>query len=290
MRDGFEVVAQGDLFKVKYLKTSTNKISPPTAKRGHVTKFSAKSRKRMLEKVATLLRDVVCHFVTLTYTDDSIPNDSKQLQSHMRAFFERLRRNNPVSSGVWRIEIEPRKSGRWKGYAAPHIHMLLFSPKIGLPEIDNPHYSGWIHETWSEILTASYGFDVAPRTDHKVVHGSLGVRKYTAKYAAKAQQSLLVDLPYSHGGRYWGVFNSEFLPSAEAIKFTVAGHKQAFYEIRRSIRRAGRSVEKKRGKQGFKVTEKVRSRAEGQGFTYFTNDVDKWVDYLITLIEQSTFL
>lgn len=270
------ITQQGRLLKVKTYRSSTQKISPPDVKRGTVGGFSRKSRKRMLEQIAKINVPSVVHFVTLTYPDHTAPLDGRQAHANLRAFFERVRRRWPHASAVWRMEIEHRKSGRFRGYAIPHFHILLFN----CHDMPMPHnsdewrpYTGWVNVAWAGVIDA---YDEKPsdgskppmmRTDCQLLDGARAVMRYTSKYAAKpAVEDNLVSLPYLHAqGRCWGVFNRPQLPMYPLTKIALTASKSVFYNFRRAVNR--------------KVPE-IASKRRWQGFTVFSDNTSRWLDYL----------
>ena len=200
---------QGQLVKAKPHRASNKRIAPPEGGRGMVLDFSRKSRGRMLEKVARLSKKNVVHFITFTFDDSSIPHDTIELQSHLRAFWEKMRRDYPESSAIWRIELKPRQSGVYIGHVVPHVHILLWGASLALPRRDSLHYSGDACDIWTRIVTRNRpemkqavdaGWRI--RCDHKELVGARGVMYYVSKYCAKVEKdemskdALLVYLPY----------------------------------------------------------------------------------------------
>lgn len=275
-----EMTEQGRLFKVKTPSLSKNKNPSVGGIRGEVTEFSRKSRKRMLDMVATIDMPKHVHFVTLTYSDDNLPLDSSQVQKQLERLWSRLRRKCPTSSAIWRIEIQTRKSGRFQGMEVPHIHLLAFNVDYDMkPDDGNPHYSGWFHEAWEAI---THHHDFVPddgahdlRTEHKIITGNRALMFYTAKYAAKpsSKRDTLVGMPYSHAGRHWGVFNRQYLPIFPPVTVGKNVLPKVYFDLRRAARR-------KAGKIG--------SNRRSTGFTLYTDDARKWGDLLYALIECNT--
>lgn len=271
----FVVEQQGRLLKAKYHRHSEHKINPSPAKRGKVSGFSRKSRKRMLEKLARLSIPAVVHFVTLTYSDHTVPLDGKTAKQHLRALLERVRRRWPKSSGIWRMEVEYRKSGVYSGCACPHFHLLLIncdSMPMPMPTDTWKFYTGWINVVWADIIGHYNTTAQKPpllRTDCQLLDGSRAVMYYTAKYAAKTA-SPLVSQPYLHEqGRLWGSFNSSFLPYAPLTTREVWGKNGVFYNFRRAFN--GHSPQ-------------YAHKRLNQGFTLFSDHAVRWLDYLHYLL------
>lgn len=267
----FVATFQGSLVKFKPINYDQQEQKNPLSKRGAVKEFSRKSRGRMLELAATIRDDLDCDFITLTYADCIVPHDTITLQRHLKAFLERLRRLAPKSSAIWRIEVVERKSGVFKGYAVPHIHLIVFgTKKITLPEFRHD-YSGWVYDSWKSItnyeeIADLHGISDLLRTDHERLFSKRGLLYYVSKYAAKIEEteSPLVYLPYSHGGRFWGVFNRSFIPYAKKIEIVVEHASQAFYAIRRGAAKHWKGLSRK---------------THGMGFKIFCNNASRWLNF-----------
>lgn len=192
--------AQGNLVAIKPSYSLSGKYGGGT--RGSVTTFSAHSRRRMLRKLARIAPKRVV-FVTLTYPE-RYP-DPAQAKNHLRAFFERIRRRFPQSSGIWRMEFQER--------GAPHFHILFCE----LPFIPFSELRRW----WSEIIH-DFVDGHLPRVRIEKIKSRRGAFYYCAKYCAKMDTPGVVPLSLSSThictvGRFWGVFNRNHLPYAEQL-------------------------------------------------------------------------
>ena len=214
------MIQQGKLLKVKVPVTGMI----VKAVRGGVSTFSAKSRKRMLETIASLdeerIRVVI--FLTLTYPDDALPV-TEQSSIHLKNFLKRLKRRFPEASALWRREWEDRKSGDFVGRMCPHFHFLFFN----LPFIHHTE----VNAHWRAVL----GYAGYIRTEIRMAATWRQAFAYVAKYMAKTPQPpeaaagcSLVYAPYWAAeeeqppddappafvstGRHWGVFNRSRLP------------------------------------------------------------------------------
>jgi len=228
----------------------------------------------MLEMTARLNPPKDTRFVTLTWSDDVMPSDTREVQRQLKVLFMRLRRASETVSAVWRIELKARKSGRYTGAVVPHVHMLVFNAgDISLPS-ERYAPDGWFHEAWSEITghkalqdTGQVFYDI--KTDDVMLNGSRQVMYYVSKYAAKIEgtASPLVNGPYQHAGRFWGVVQANCLPWAESVQITVKNARKAYFELRRACARHW---------EGVNRTRPVSS------WSLFVGNVDRWH----TLIEQ----
>lgn len=182
---------------------------PKTApKRGAVTAFSRKSRRRMLILLNRCdFRKTRAVFLTLTF--HSIPTIEGAVNSFQK-FMKRVRRKFPLVSGIWRKEFQQR--------GAAHYHVILF----GLPYWD-----------WKEILATWQACtpDKEGSIHVKLLKSAKGIIGYVAKYIAKVDDGSVVPLldvsPYltAEGetsiGRCWGYINKAGLPLAQATVIRV---------------------------------------------------------------------
>jgi hypothetical protein len=110
-------------------------------KRGTVQGFSRAARRRLLDLLATLQRNCVPAFVTLTFPDE-FPVYREDYKNFLDLFGQRLLRRWPTASIIWKLEFIERKSGRNKGKLAPHYHLFLFGVpgKFSFREERGVHY------------------------------------------------------------------------------------------------------------------------------------------------------
>jgi len=194
------VEAQGNLVAIKASFSALGKAGG--GHRSTVTEFSANSRRRMLRKLARIAPKRVV-FVTLTYPE-RYPDPNKA-KDHLRAFFERIRRRYPDSSGIWRMEFQER--------GAPHFHILFCE----LPFVPFSELRRW----WTEIIREFVDGHL-PRVRIEQIKSRRGAFYYCAKYCAKMGGEGFIPLSLSSThictvGRFWGVFNRTKLPYAERL-------------------------------------------------------------------------
>ncbi len=211
--------AQGHFVKVAYAEPGLKSRVGAGSRRGKITLFSKKSRKRLLEMtarldLASLTKSGPIIFITLTYAA-SFPEPMKA-KEHLRALLERIRRLAPEASGIWRLEFQER--------GAPHFHLIFFN----LPYLDKK----LLNTIWGEIIGKEF-WDTSkdeprqPFTRIEAIRHPRKVMAYVSKYVAKSEDAGggFNSLPYLHAnqdlGRLWGVFNSKALPWAEAITMIV---------------------------------------------------------------------
>ncbi len=205
---------QGDVVRMR--TTSPVEVPPPKHKRGKVTIFSRKSRRRLLEFLARTTKTTRPRvFMTLTYPSNM--NDAKIGKTHLRAFLERVRRKFPKAAGIWRIEYQKR--------GAVHFHFIFFNMPFWK--------ASEIRTAWSEIIG-----EKSPRihitTCRSRKQTTYYMSKYVAKLGGKAAVSLSI-VPYLHVGRHWGYFNKPDIPMAELIFHEFFGDLKAFWDFRRGI-------------------------------------------------------
>lgn len=176
----------------------------PSSTRGTITRFTADSRRRLIERMARLNVDGVrTVFLTLTFSGVPSPDQAK---AAYRRFIERLRRKFPQSSAIWRMEPQERKS--------PHFHLLLFN----FPYM---HHK-LIARVWRKCTHERRSFVWVKKIEGGKRQCMYYISKYIAKREAPREAPSLDNLAYLHAegewtgdpGRMWGVFNGQKLPYA----------------------------------------------------------------------------
>lgn len=236
------VEIQGDVLRLRTI--NTDPPDAPKGKRGKVTIFSRKSRRRLLEFFArTAQTNKPRVFLTLTYPSNM--TDAETGKQHLRAFLERVRRKYPQASAIWRIEYQER--------GAVHFHLLFFS----LPywKADS------IRQVWSEIIG-----EENPWVHIETVRSRRGTTYYVSKYIAKMPSNAdvsLSSLPYSHVGNHWGYFNKPQIPMAILKIVDVLSKTKAFWDLRRAIDRYYPK----------------RNKSYRGGAMLFVKNAEKWAQY-----------
>jgi len=233
---------QGDVIRLK--TQNTDPPDPPENKRGIVTIFSRKSRRRLLEFLArTVDNGKPRVFLTLTYPSNM--TDAKTGKQHLRAFLERVRRRYPRASALWRIEYQKR--------GAVHFHLLFFH--LPFWDADN------IRKVWGDCIG-----EENPRIQIETCRSKRKSTFYVAKYMAKVAPSAdvsLSNLPYSHAGNHWGYFNKPSIPMALLEVFEVLGDFKAFWDLRRAMDRFYPK----------------RSKSYAGGAMLFSQNAEQWKKY-----------
>lgn len=262
--------AQGSLVKIKIKNPKLTQFANKRSTRGRIGAFSRKSRKRLLEltarldlKAATLGKHIT--FITLTY-GQAWPENPEEPKAHLRALLERLRRFAPQSSGIWRLEFQER--------GAPHFHLILFDMPF-LPKEQ-------LKAAWGEIIGLSYwdksqAIAKPPFTRIEAIKSGRRAVSYVSKYVAKAdapsdENAVAVsgfnNVPYLHAGRFWGIFNNEFLPYAELFEASLSienyENQRVFFDYRRMM---------------AKRYPAMRILHPMKGATLFVRESQDWIDY-----------
>lgn len=271
----FSLKAQGRLLKVSAISPSEENIG---GKRGKVSTFSRASRLRILQKLHTIQKVSNTHavYITLTYGQRfPSPTDAKR---HLANFLKRIHRRWLYCSGIWRLEFQER--------GAPHFHIILF----GLPFVPKEVIAEW----WGSTIGVEYadwstGTARHPFTRIEALTGFRKVLYYVSKYVAKVADGgfnlhayLTAEGEFIHPqtgeisetvGRWWGVFNSIWLPVAVVKELELHwGSKDVFYNLRRA---AGRLW-------------KGRNNHSRSGWTYFTDNPYEWIRYANYLQNERT--
>jgi hypothetical protein len=184
-------------------------IAPKGGLRGKVGAFTRASRKRMLERVASVREVEPGVFITLTYPDN-FPSDERVWARDRAVFVQRLLYKFPTARGVWRKEIKTRLTGELNaGKRAPHYHLIVW----GIPNTSGEWLLDliqWVSAAWF----ATHGIDHAAQgragTRVEMIWDMRHALRYTAKYCAKTDGAEEIDLygGLEKFGRHWGTFGT----------------------------------------------------------------------------------
>jgi hypothetical protein len=180
-------------------------------KRKPVSKFSVESRRRLMQRIATVDRSKLPLFVTLTYPA-SFPT-ARESKKHLDNFHKRMRRRfrpEPGRGYIWKLEPQER--------GAPHYHLLAWG-------YDLIELREFVPLAWYEIAG---GGDVLHFRWHRgelgngnthcvqAVRSFQGVWSYASKYLGKTFDIV----GWQSCGRFWGV--SGDIPQGEHVTRTVS--------------------------------------------------------------------
>lgn len=195
-------------------------------KRGNVTKFSDKSRRRLQRDIAKVKVAEITFTSVLTMPSGGEENylDHDFAKSCFKLFLGRLasQRRFKAVSGYWKRELQKR--------GALHYHLLLYG--LSCPKL-RAEFHDWLVKTWNELVCA--GLDPDEKEKHRWWHARAenfqevsNMSGYFSKYVGKG-----VDRDGALGGRWWGSFNKAKLPFADEfradlpIKAAVLMHRAA---------------------------------------------------------------
>ena len=224
MENLYRVHIHADMIKIH----ATNAVSPSgdIPKRGNVSEFSHKSRKRMIEALASEMR-VPDLFITLTWSDDTYSPCMDTYRAHFEAFRRRLERAYGTIDAIWRVEIERRKSGDYKGLHMPHLHLLVFLPE-GINAqliVDKDNEHNWA-EWWHDITGSTHPEHLERRgCDIQQIKSRRHGYHYVSKYAAKQSEDNLAI------GRRWGMIGQVGQGSLYETELT----RREYIELKRLI-------------------------------------------------------
>jgi hypothetical protein len=168
---------------------------------GKINSFSRRSRSRLNKRIATIKRDRLPLFVTLTY-HEQIPDSFEGYKAQLHHFFVSFLRAFPKAGIMWKLEYQ------WRGYA--HFHLLIWN-------VDFEKCLEFVPKKWNDI--AGYGSELHLKFHQGLLsHGNKpcvekikswnGVMYYCSKYFAK-NEVLAEGLKFT--GRVWGCVGSHLV-------------------------------------------------------------------------------
>jgi len=201
-------------------------------KRGQVGKYSAASRRRFQELFCSLPQEVLIRawIGRLSWSDDNLP-DGKEAKRCIDGFRRALDRHYPEFCIMWRLEIEPRKSGEHIGEPVPHIHYVVVSRDMSNFET----FALWVAKAWHQITSCQDERHLALGigTHLERVYGDPSrISWYVSKYTTKVSASVLPEFGWT--GRWWGVIGRKNWPKASRVEVEMTA--QGLVEFRRLAR------------------------------------------------------
>ena len=186
-------------------------------KRGKVQGFSRKSRQRFLAFVASLRRDALPLFVTLTYPE-WWPGDWQNWKEHLDTFVKNhVMRKWPGASLLWKLEPQQR--------GAPHFHLIVW----GVPFMPKE----WLAQTWFEVVGSGDSKHLAAGTSVERARSFRGVMCYAGKkYLGK---EVMLPPGWENVGRFWGACGRKNFPRSRVLDLTMT--KAGLNRFRRLVRR-----------------------------------------------------
>lgn len=184
--------------------------------RSKVKGFSAASRLRLFKVVNRLdfSRAGKCTFATQTWRDElgrPSPSAITQARSWCQRSLERLA--DKQLSGIWRVEWQERKTGRYRTQLMPHLHVIYFD----IPYIRK--------EDWTAAWAQAIGWQGRVSVKLEKINGLRQCLYYVSKYIAKLDGLCNLDIPaYLNNylpGRKWGTYRRQLLPVADKTEIRV---------------------------------------------------------------------
>jgi len=198
----------------------------PNGRRGAITEFSDKSRRRLQRELATRRRDAEAYTMALTLPGDVTHLPAEVVMRHFRKLQRRFDRkwSGKGVSIDWKREPQKR--------LALHYHLLLY----GLEDSElRESVRHWFVSQWNALCCE--GMDATAREHHRWFHAQgdnfqkvRAFARYFAKYFGKAD-----DASGAFPGRWWGSWNKAALPISEKLMISLP--PAAVNSLRRIARR-----------------------------------------------------
>jgi hypothetical protein len=214
-----------------------SKPPSPMTPRGTITGFSSGSRRRMIQRIASL-ESLPELWLDLTFPDEAFPesSDYRSIATYtydrLRTFAQSICRRYPECWLYWRREWVPRRSGSAVGALRPHFHVLC----RGLPAGAVPSVmSAWVDALALAPAVRSKALAVAlsPESWRRIENHKMAAC-YASKYLAKIDK---YDIPESDSlGRMWGTFGPVPVGAPVVLRVSVA----VAIQLRRAFSRKAR--------------------------------------------------
>lgn len=229
----FTVIPYPDMFQVTSVggRILDEDLFADRPTRGKITRFSKRSRKRMMEAMAKHSFSKSPKFVTLTFTDEALQKMIPHLGSIKYALDllqRRIQRHDSQLAHIWRIEWVDRKSGTLKGRIAPHFHLIIDGEVR-----DNKKFHEWLKDAWMEVLQNWCPNTRKPIVDYEIARSRKHAGYYVSKYVAKTddiwqeieQSGINLDCEPFHKhcsvmGKHWGKSDNWNESPGEGISLT----------------------------------------------------------------------
>lgn len=204
---------QGSLVAVAFRR---GPLSHPPPKREEVRGFSAGSRLRLFKLTnrldfASAGRST---FLTSTWRDElgrPSPSEITLARSAFQRSIERMAETE--LPGIWRVEWQRRKSGRFKGEEMPHVHVIYFrAPYMKVQEVG---------KRWARSIGWAGRVSLRMNEITNLRHCLNYVSKYIAKMDVMSNLDIPSYLSRHAAGRKWGVYRKSLLPLCERTEIRV---------------------------------------------------------------------
>jgi hypothetical protein len=203
-------------------KTREDYLERDRTDRGAITKFSLRSRNRLL----FWCKNCNCDFrsmATLTYPAE-YPADGPTVKEHLERVIHDFLQRKFRARGIWFLEFQKR--------GAPHFHLLLTTDLESLGEIvtkkrtrlvksnttfeyrTNIEAERRLSEEWFRIVGSGDEKHLRAGVQWECLESSDAAIRYAAKHAAKPHQKV-VPREFERVGRFWGKFGKVALVGGE---------------------------------------------------------------------------
>ena len=177
-----------------------------------ITEFSKKSRNNMMKMTGKIKDESYFEYwFTLTFADDCMQGLSeadimKKATYSLNRLQKYIKRHFPSFWGIWKKEIQRRKSGLLKGVAIPHYHITCKIDGYTKEQYEDTMVNilvKWVQITGTKDIDA---YKVAlDKRSRSFLDNPIIAQKYISKYITKVENDMI---DYSIG-RCWGIINKE---------------------------------------------------------------------------------
>ena len=183
--------------------------------RSKITRFSTKSRNRLLYKARNM--DELKGFNTLTYHENWTELTGAHCKRHWDILNKRIVRKHPSMYGLWFFEFQQR--------GAPHFHFFSSTPIC----------ETWLKNAWNDIVDHENKIHRKHGANAQTLIKRNAAAGYASKYSAKQIQKAVPD-GFQDIGRFWGTFG---LRDRNNTEVSMVGNKD-FFDLIRMLRKANR--------------------------------------------------
>jgi hypothetical protein len=187
------------------LSVTKNRLNPYAGNkrdwvRGKVTRFSKRSRTRLMRTLAKIDKKKQPLWMDLTYPDE-FPVDHKVYKADLEKFIKRMRYRFSEFACIWKLEFQKR--------GAAHYHMFVWGlPGLGIRKI--------VAKLWYEVVGSGDEKHLSAGTSVSKIRSWRGVMSYASKYMGKLETN-----EQGHPGRFWGVSGRGCIPWSAIEEYSV---------------------------------------------------------------------
>jgi len=201
-------------------------------RRGKITVFSAKSRRRLIRYLFSLEKSPVV-MVTLTYPKEWNP-DYEVWKRDLDVFLKRVARKFPKYWFIWKLEFQKR--------GAPHFHLL---GSFGEGVVVNKEVMEWVSRAWYEVVNSGYEKHLKAGTNIEVLDSKKKVIFYVCKYISKEDMPKDENKKSIKVGRWWGKSGNVPNRCVVAVRFNVSEYVMVKRLVKRWVKANVREALKK---------------------------------------------